>query len=180
MTLYFRLIWVTLISLLGSRVSPFESVKTRFRVWPTDLDIFGHMTNSRYFNLMDLGRNHLIARAGMLSSLARRGWYPVVVEEAMQFRRSLHPFERFVLETRIVGFDERHFSVHQTFRVGEKVAAVGIVRARFLSKQGERISPRQVLDLWERDGVSVHPIPTPEEDMHEYLQSLSPRSRQAP
>lgn len=147
MTLYFRLLRIILSSLLRSRLTSLDSVMTRFKVWPTDLDLFGHMTNSRYFSFMDLGRTDMMARAGMLGRLREHGWYPVVVEEVMQFRRSLNLFEDFQLETRVMGYDDRYFFMRQTFTVGDKIAAVGVVKARFLSTNRERISPAQVMKL---------------------------------
>ncbi|HBU98209.1 MAG TPA: thioesterase, partial [Thalassospira lucentensis] len=56
MNLIFRLIRVLILSLVRSRLDPLDPSVLHFRAWPFDLDINVHMTNSRYFALMDLGR----------------------------------------------------------------------------------------------------------------------------
>jgi acyl-CoA thioesterase FadM len=155
MTLYIRLLFILLLAKFRRHSEPLEPVITNFRVWPSDLDLFGHLTNSRYFALMDLGRTDFIARSGILGDLRCRGWYPVVVEESMQFRRSLNPFQSFKLKTQITGYDERHILMRQTFLLDDQVAALGVVRARFLGKNGQRVSPQQVLEL-----ASVSEAPT--------------------
>lgn len=173
MTLYFRLLWILFSSRFRAPTRGLEAVNTSFRVWPTDLDVLGHMTNSRYLNLMDAGRMDMLARAGVLSELKARGWYPVVVEESIQFRRSLHPFEKFQLRTEIKAYNERHFLIHQTFLVKEKVAAVGVVRGRFLGPNKQRVSPAEVLHLAHPDGDTVVEIPQPQEEFHHYLRALA-------
>ena len=147
MTLYLRLALILLFSRFKPLRSPFEPTLTRFRVWPSDMDFLGHMTNSRYFAVMDASRTDMIARAGLLGKLRKNGWYPVVVEESMQFRRSLNLFERFELKTQITGYDDRHMVVRQTFLRGSEVVALGVVRARFLGPNGRRVSPQEVMAL---------------------------------
>ncbi len=147
MTLYIRLLLILLLARFRRHTEPLEPVVSSFRVWPSDLDFLGHMTNSRYFALMDAARTDFIARTGIVGDLRSRGWYPVVVEESMQFRRSLEPFQRFQVKTQITGYDDRHISIRQTFVAGGQVAALGVVRARFLGPNGQRVSPHQILDL---------------------------------
>lgn len=173
MTLYFRLLRIILSSFFKPRLTSLVSVETKFKVWPTDLDMFMHMTNSRYFSLMDLGRTDLMARAGMLGRFRKRGWYPVVVEEVMQFRRSLNPMDDFTLETRIMSYDERYFYMRQTFRSQDKVAAVGVVKARFLGAGRERITPAQIMELGPLSGHEEIPTPEVEPQLSQFLATVS-------
>jgi acyl-CoA thioesterase FadM len=147
MTLYIRMLFILLMGRFRRQEDPLEPAVNRFRVWPSDLDLFGHMTNSRYFAFMDVGRTDLIGRCGLVGELRSRGWYPVVVEESIQFRHSLNPFQKFELKTQITGYDERHIVMRQTFLVGGEVAALGVVRGRFLGPKGERVSPQQLLEV---------------------------------
>ena len=174
MTLYIRLLIVLVLARFRKHGEFLDPVFSRFMVWPTDLDILGHMTNSRYFALMDVGRTDLIARAGIVSGLWARGWYPVVVEETLQFRRSLNPFQKFQLKTQITGYDDRHFVMRQTFLIGDQVAALGLVRGRFLGPEGQRISPRQIMELAGlADAPAAVGFSQQEEQNYQYLRELT-------
>ena len=172
MTLYFRLFLIILLAKFRKKPEPLGPVRTPFRVWPSDLDMFGHMTNSRYFALMDLGRTDLMFRSGLVGDLRSRGWYPVVVEESMQFKRSLNLLESFELKTEITGFDERHIILRQTFLHHGKVAALALVRARFLGPKGSRVSPQDILSLRTQVTPGAVPIAPEEMQKHAYLKKL--------
>jgi len=129
--------------------------RTRFRVWPSDLDVLRHVNNGVYLSMMDLGRMDLMSRAGVAGRLARRGWYPVVVAQSIRYRRSLRLFDRFVIETRVLGWDEKAFLIEQRFERGREIVAHALVRARFLSTTGETVSPAEVL------AVADHVPPMP-------------------
>ncbi|WP_375731226.1 thioesterase family protein, partial [Azospirillum sp. B506] len=69
MNLIFRLLAVAVAAIYsawrGRRTGLLEPSTLRFRVWPTDLDLNLHMTNARYFSVMDLGRTDLAIRVGL-------------------------------------------------------------------------------------------------------------------
>jgi acyl-CoA thioesterase FadM len=152
----FRLLWLMLFRGPGRRgtVPPLGPCSTPFRVLPTDLDLLMHVNNGIYLSLMDLGRVDLMRRSGILAGLRSRGWYPVVVAETIQFRRPLTLFQRFAIETSVLGWDDRAFLLEQRFvRDGEQVAAA-LVRARFLAKAGGSVNPADVLALGGVSGPS--------------------------
>ena len=158
MNLFFRLLRVRLLSRFRPRCSVLGPVRTPFRVLPTDLDVLRHVNNGVYLSLMDLARVDLMIRSGLLGPLRERGWYPVVAAETIRFRRSLELFQRFAVETRVVGWDERVFFVHQRFLRGDDVVAAAFVAARFL-RRGGTVPPAEVLEL---AGLDPAP-PTPPE-----------------
>ena len=137
MNLVFRLVWLLLTWRSRPPVSPLGPARTSFRVLPTDLDVLFHVNNGVYLSMMDLGRTDLMLRAGMLREIRKRGWYPVVVAQTIQYRRSLKLFDRFEIETRVLTWDEKSILVGQEFRRpnGEAIATA-LVRARFLSPRG--------------------------------------------
>jgi len=106
-----------------------------------------HMNNGKYFSLMDLARVDLMIRAGLHGRVRQKGWYPVVVAETLRFRKSLRPFERFVIETTVLGWDEKAFLLQQRFLRGRDCVAEGVVRARFLKKSGGSVAADEVLTL---------------------------------
>ena len=72
---------------------PLGPCVTPFRVLPTDRDVLMHVNNGVYLSMMDVARVDLMYRAGLMGKLATRRWYPVVVAESIQFRRSLELFQ---------------------------------------------------------------------------------------
>lgn len=154
MRLIFRLLWLILSRVRGERVDFMDSVDTRMRVYPNDLDIFLHVNNGVYLSYADLGRMDLMLRSGTFNRIRKRGWYPVVAEETIQFRKSLTLGQVFNINTRIVGWDERAIFMEQVFTRGDELIARAIIHARFLSRSGGKVSTRDLMDLLKIDRQS--------------------------
>ncbi len=130
-------LWYTLATgLARPRQNLLDECRVSLRVWPNDLDANLHMTNSRYLLAMDLGRGDYGLRTGMLQPAFRRRWFPVVGSATLRFRRSLDPFQRFELATRLVAWDEKWWWFEQRFEVGGEGHAVGRVKALFRGPKG--------------------------------------------
>ena len=136
MNLIFRLIRVVILSLLRPRLHPLDPSTLHFRAWPLDLDINVHMTNSRYFALMDLGRTELIMRNGIARQMIKRKWQPVVSGSTMRFKRAIKPFQKFSIETQALYWDEKGFYLEQRFVSRGKTLALGVVKAVFVGPDG--------------------------------------------
>ena len=150
--LFFRLLWHALAGRRRPPVDILGACRTPFRVWSTDLDVLRHVNNGVYLSIMDLARVDLVRRAGLAPALRERGWYPVVAAQTIQFRRSLTLLQRFVIETRVLGWDDRAFLLEQRFlrrgRDGaEEVVAIAAVRGAFLARGGGGVAPAALLDL---------------------------------
>lgn len=128
------------------------------RVWPTDLDVLGHMNNGVYLSIMDLGRMDLMIREGFWATLRANKMYPVMVSETITFRRSLNPWEVFVLETRVVGVDDKAVYVEQRFVIDGEIAAQAMTRARFLQAGAGTVSIERLSELAGTD-LREHPLP---------------------
>lgn len=116
-----------------------------FRVWPQDIDINLHLTNSRYLAFMDLGRTDLLLRSG-LWRLMRRGRKGIVVGgAAIRYRHSLAPFERFSLATRLLGWDARWIYTEQVFTGAQGVVACKAVTRSAFTENGKMVPPDTVL-----------------------------------
>lgn len=142
----FRFAWLLLTVPFRERLRDMLSVsRVYMRVWPTDLDMLMHMNNGVYFSLMDLGRIDLMARSGAWARIRKAGIYPVVVSEAMRFKKSLTLFQRFQIQTHLVAWDERYFYLRQKYIVGEhEVYASAIIKGRFLKGKGEKVSTEEL------------------------------------
>ncbi|MEO7005535.1 MAG: thioesterase family protein [Terrimesophilobacter sp.] len=155
----FRTILMRLFRRRGRRLQIHDVARARFRVLPTDLDVFRHMNNGVYLSIMDLGRLDLLQRSGAWATLDRLGFYPVVGSETITFRRSLQPWQRYTLETKIIGYDGKAVYVEQRFVVGREVYAVGVVRGRFLRRSGGTVS---IPELAQAIGVDVTRFEVPQ------------------
>jgi len=158
MGLLFRLFLTLLLGRWRTPVPPLGPCVTPFRVLPNDLDVLGHMTNGRYFSILDLARVDLMLRSGLLPKLRKNGWYPVVSLETLRFHRSLELWQRYEVVTRVICWDDKHVFIEQSFvRDGVQVA-FGMVRARMLKRGGTVAVP----DLLALAGVELASPPAPQ------------------
>ena len=97
---------------------------------------------------------NLLLRARAIGVLRAHGVYPVVAAQTIRYRRSLRLFERFEIETRIIGWDELAFLVSHEFRRGSDVVAEATVRWRFLKRGGGKPTASEVLELFAARGAS--------------------------
>jgi acyl-CoA thioesterase FadM len=114
-------------------------VVTRWRVLPGDIDLFGHMNNSRYLVLMDLGRIDFLRRCNLFQGVVRRRWAVPVGGAHLDFRKSLRPFERFELHTHLLHWDERWFYFRQDFVRGtarDRPVCTGYIKTLFVGRAG--------------------------------------------
>jgi acyl-CoA thioesterase FadM len=125
---------------------PFDTSTTVLRVHPGDLDLYVHVNNGSYLQMMDVARSNLLGDLGGLPRLKARGWYPVVAASTMSYKRSLQLFEKVTLSTRLLGWDERVVYLEQVFSVGDSFRARGWVAGRFLAKDGSRVAPAAVVE----------------------------------
>ncbi|MGE4373188.1 MAG: acyl-CoA thioesterase [Xanthobacter sp.] len=160
MNLWLRFLRVLISSRFGPRLSaPFGVSVLMLRVWPNDLDLNAHMNNGRYLSIMDLGRVDLLIRAGLLRAVLARRWMPVLAEAQIHYRRSLAPFQRFRLETRIVGWRDHSIFLQQKFiiasgRQAGEVAATATVRGVLLER-GETPGKVPVTEIFRLIGLDA-------------------------
>ena len=73
---------------------------------------------------------------GHVDVVNERGWYAVVASETVTFRKSLQLWQRFTVESRLAGHDDKSvYLVHRAVVKGEIYAEM-LVRARFLRRGG--------------------------------------------
>ncbi|WP_082487173.1 acyl-CoA thioesterase [Leifsonia sp. Root112D2] len=142
----FRTFLHSIISRFGPRLGHYDVARTRFRVLPTDLDILRHMNNGVYLSIADIGRFDMLDRSGVWAIFTARGWYPVVASETITFRKSLTLGQRFTVESRVLGFDDKAVFVEQRFVVHGEIYAQAFIKGRFLKKTGGTVSIAELLD----------------------------------
>ena len=149
MSLLIRLLLLLITSRGRSRLQVLDTCVTPFRVWLNDLDVLLHMNNGRYFTILDLARVDLMMRSGLWRQLKAQGWYPVVTLETMRFHRSLELGDRYNVQTRVIGWDEKHIFIEQGFVRDDVRVALAVVRARFLKRSGGVVTTAELLELSE-------------------------------
>lgn len=102
MNLWFRLLYQLLRRPWRRPISVLEASNLQIRCWPSDLDFNFHMNNGRYLSLMDLGRLDLVARSGLLATMIKRRWRPVLGAAQIRFLKPIGPGQVFRLETRVL------------------------------------------------------------------------------
>lgn len=119
MNLWFRLIWMVLTARLRGKVQLFDTSVLRMRVMPNDLDLNGHVNNGRYFTLADLGRLDFVIRTGAARVAIANRAFPLIGDAVAKFRKDLKLFQRYDLQSRLLGWDDKWFFMEQRFVRGD-------------------------------------------------------------
>lgn len=163
MNLFFRLLYSLLFSRFRKKVGILESNQTPFFVFPTDLDVLMHVNNGVYFSLQDLARVDLMIRSGAMKIINQNGWYPVVINETLNFKKSLELFDKFSIQTKVIGWDEKNIVLEHQFFKKDILVANGYVKARFLKKSGGSVLIKELISAL---GIDL-PVPSiPKEIQH--------------
>lgn len=138
----------TLLLLFSSSKRPglsvWEESSLPLRVLPTDIDIAMHVNNGMYFSLMDLGRFDLMVRSGTWAKMRRCGWSPVAAGETIAFRRSLQLWQRYTIESKIIGLDAKAIYFEQRMVVDGEIYARAYIATRLVSG-GRPVSQEEIL-----------------------------------
>jgi acyl-CoA thioesterase FadM len=144
--LWFRILWVKLSWRRRSRLRIDEVARLNLRVWPTDLDVYNHMNNGIFLTIMDLGRFDQGLRTGIWKIWNQKGWYPIVVNSTITYRKSLEPWQKFTLETKVLGWDDIAYYIEQRFVRDGEIYARAIMRGRFLKRSWGILTPQEVME----------------------------------
>ena len=144
MHMIWRTLWIFITKRFMQKSHISDVTEYSMRVLPTDLDLLMHVNNGIYFSLMDFGRWDMVFRNGVYDACYKKGWYAVVAGETIKFKKSLQLWDKFTLQTHIVGHDEKNFFVQQKFICKGQLMATGLVKVRFLKKSGGTVSPEEI------------------------------------
>lgn len=155
----------TLVGSLGrGRASLGDVLRFGFWIWPTDIDVYGHVNNGRCLTLMDFGRFDFIVRTGLYREIRRNGWRPLVAAAEVRFRRELKPFQRCELVTRLAHWDEKWVFFEQRIERNGEPHALGLVKG-VLKRRGETVAPSAVAAAVGYAG----PVPQPSAELARWL-----------
>jgi acyl-CoA thioesterase FadM len=127
-------------------------------VWPNDLDLNFHMNSGRYVSMMDIGRVEILGRTRLLRKVFKRGWRPMVGASTIRYRRSLLPFQRFTVRSRVVCWDDKWLYFRHVIERSGELYAVAYVRGLLRGREGN-VTPAQILELAGKPEMPSPPMP---------------------
>jgi acyl-CoA thioesterase FadM len=151
--------------------------RVRLTTLPTDLDLVGHMNNGRYLSLFDLGRFDLIMRSGLWDLMRARGWYPVVASSTITHRKSLHLWQRFDIESKVISADDKAIYLEHRAVVRGEIYARLFVRSRFVRRAGGVLPTSEVFEAM---GIDPATVPAPEAWLSEWALDVALPPTKAP
>ncbi len=136
MNLYLRLLWTWLRARTKPGISMGDTIELKLRVWPSDLDVNGHMNNGRYMTITDLALIEYFTRAGFLPIALREGWRPMLGGSMISFRRGLKPFKVYTLRFSMNCWDARWAYFLFEFEHAGQLMANGVSKGAVVSRKG--------------------------------------------
>lgn len=158
MLLLVRFVLLMLSGRFRPRLGPLESSVVRCTVLPNDCDLNLHLNAGRFVSFMDIARIELLVRMRVLSRLVMRGWRPVMGGCTIRFRRSILPFERFDIRTRVLGWDDKWFYLEHVVERQGNHCATGIARV-LMRRRGGNVAPSEFLELLHARELASPPLP---------------------
>lgn len=147
MKLYARMVPMAARGLLRKTIDPREPLRTRFRVLPHDLDINMHLNNGRYLQIVDVNRLEWLLRTRILQTAIKHRWRPVLGSCAILFRREMRMFSRGIVQTQLLGWDDRWFFLQHRVESREgRCLALCMAKAAFRSG-GQWVPTQRMCEL---------------------------------
>ena len=142
MNLYFRLLSI-LIKCLMARLNLSKKKEKHicFRILPTDIDIMGHLTSSRYIAFTDLARLSDLLDQGILQKLLRSQYRIAALAQNLVHIREIKPFTKILVSSELIEFDD-HFWYYR-HQIMEKSAVMAEVYVKgCILKSRKIVSPK--------------------------------------
>ena len=128
----------------------YEESTINLRVLPQDIDPFMELNNGRYVTLLDLGRFGYGANVKISKFLKANQWSLTIVGTYNEYRFRLRLFQKFILKTKIFGYDEKWFYFFQKAERNNKTHMASVVKFAFTSKKGI-VLPKEVIKAMGED-----------------------------
>jgi acyl-CoA thioesterase FadM len=152
-SLWLRILRIMVATWLGRRSGLLDPVTLSYRVWPWDLDPNMHMTNTRYYEVMDVGRIEFLFLTRLLPQMVKRKWGPALGSIGVRYRRSLRPFQRYRVVTRLACWDDKWLYFEQAVESGGETYALAMSRLAVVGAGGP-VAIGEALGLVGHDGAS--------------------------
>ncbi|WP_165831930.1 thioesterase family protein [Aliidiomarina sp. B3213] len=146
----------------------------RSRVMPHDLDLNFHVNNGRYLTFADLGRMDWFIRTGCFQAARKEKCMPVIGDVTARFIRQLKAFDRFYVETELLGWSEKWAYIQHTILDKQnRPAAIVVVRGMFWSKEKGGMKPVDLLAATGNHSLTSPELPEWVQKWEDSLNTLS-------
>lgn len=147
----------------------FDIVSVEFRVGLLDVDINLQLSTGKYVKIMDRCRREHGVLTGVLNRTVEARASTVVANTEISYVRELRPYQRFLVHTRVLGWDDKYTYYDQRFESQGKLHTHALHRLAHLYG-GKPISPRTFQEMTGLNQVSP-PLPEYVEDWKTLLQN---------
>ncbi|OUS30113.1 hypothetical protein A9Q99_06425 [Gammaproteobacteria bacterium 45_16_T64] len=143
MNLVFRCLRAILLVRFAARKDNLDTFTNHYRVGLHDLGWRDHLPNYRYLSFMEIGafaffHGTRLATSGLFDTR-------LIAAQEVIYLRPVRPFQKIKHTTRLIGWDQKYLFFQHEFFVGEKLAAIGLVKEICLNK-GKQVTPKELLD----------------------------------
>jgi acyl-CoA thioesterase FadM len=122
------------------RGTPLSKFTYRSKVSLSQIDFNLHMNNQCYVSVLELARNDMLIRSGILDAVIRKRTVPLVAGLQMRYRRSLLINQPFEVVTQVAYWSDRFLYLHQDFvGTGGAVYASALTRFAFRQARADKV-----------------------------------------
>ncbi|MDP3532173.1 MAG: thioesterase family protein [Alphaproteobacteria bacterium] len=173
---FFRLASVTYKAFKKTKINFWDASTIKTKVHPNDLDINVHMNNARYSTMFDLGRFDFLVRTGLIKLIWKEKWRPVIGSTMVSYLKSLKLYEKFIVSTKVVYFDDKWFYLEHLLKKDNDLMARAFVKCLFL-QNGKKIPTQNLLEALHCDFI---PPLTPPPALISWLKAEEELKQHAP
>lgn len=148
MNLLFRLLWILFKRRHQPRCHPLDTLRVQSRALPNDLDLNFHVNNGRYLTFADLGRMDWFVRTGCFQVARKEKYIPVIGDASARFIRQVKAFDRFYVESRLLGWDEKWaYLEHKILDKNDRITAIVVIRGMFWHRKKGGLAPQKLIEM---------------------------------
>ncbi len=120
-----------------------DLVTHRQWVKPWHIDIYMHVNNAKYLNYFELARWNFSNKTGLTKYLLKHQLKFIIVGAELAYVKDLVWFQKFNIQTKLVGHDEKYVYFEQTLYAKNKLVNHALFKVIFL-KQNKKITPQDL------------------------------------
>ncbi len=150
---YFRAAYLMLRGRSMPKIGVYDTHVSHHRAWPWDTDAFGELNNGRILTLFELGRWQATVRMGFMGVIIRERLMLPVAGVSVRYRKRVPIFQKYRMQTRFLGFDDRFVYAEQSMWQGDTCNHHLLLRAAVKSRQGT-INPKDFAAMIRVDQTS--------------------------
>lgn len=118
------------------KIGIYDTHVSHHRALPWDTDAFGELNNGRILTLFELGRWQACVRMGIIRPIIKERLMLPVAGVSVRYRKRIPLFQKYRMQTRFLGFDDRFVYAEQSMWQGDTCNHQLLLRAAIKSRSG--------------------------------------------